>query len=118
MRSVTSEFTLAEIRGKESPTVGWQEQSSFYSDLIVWSRFIDLRPVSRDVLWATGDFRRRAKAEGRSLALPDAIHIATAVRSRCSYVISADRRLPVSPAMQQIASHSIDLKSIEMLLDA
>ena len=90
MQLVTSEFTLAEIRGKESPRVGWQDQSNFYLDLIVWSRFIDLRPVSRDILWATGDFRRQAKTRGRSLALPDAIHIATAVRSHCDHVISAD----------------------------
>ena len=60
-QAVTSELVLAEAMGKESPQVGWLQQSRFFSDLIVWNGFIDVVPVTRDILWATGELRRLAR---------------------------------------------------------
>jgi predicted nucleic acid-binding protein len=82
---VTSELTLAEVLPKANPI-----QRRNYLDLIVWSRIFDLRPVSRDVLIETADYRKSA---GNTTKLPDAIHVVTAVRSECRTVISSDSRL-------------------------
>ena len=118
MQTVASELVLGEVMGKESAKIGWARQSRFFLDLIVRGRFIDLWPVSRGVLWATGDLRRQAKSNGRSLRLPDAIHIATAKKAGCSHVPSADQRLPLSSSMQRLDPNELDLEQIEQLLDA
>ena len=117
-RAVTSEFVLAEVMGKESPTLGWALQSRFFLDLIVWGRVVDLMPVSRDILLATGDLRRTVMQSGRSLKLADAIHVATAVKARCAYVLSSDRRLIVPAPLKRLDPHAIDRSAIEKLLDA
>ena len=89
---VTSELTLAEVLGPSRGQTRPAPLTRLYLDLMVWSRFIDLRPVSRTVLYETVELRKYA-----TLKLPDAIHLATAILTDCSFFISRDQhfnRLP------------------------
>jgi len=81
---VTSELTLAEVLPRASNV-----QRRSYLDMIVWSRIFDLRPVSREILIETAQYRQMAGMP----KLPDAIHAVTAIRAGCRMVISADSRL-------------------------
>jgi predicted nucleic acid-binding protein len=81
---VTSELTLAEVLPKTSSA-----QRRNYLNMIVWSRIFDLRPVSRDILIETAEYREYAGMP----KLPDAIHVVTAIRAECRTVLSADLRL-------------------------
>ena len=81
---VTSELTLAEVLPKASSV-----QRRNYLNMIVWSRIFDLRPVSRDLLIETAEYREHAGMP----KLPDAIHVVTAIRAECRTVLSADLRL-------------------------
>ena len=81
---VTSELTLAEVLPRAN---GVQRRN--YLDLIVWSRIFDLRPVSRDILIETAEYRKVAGMP----KLPDAIHVVTAIRADCRTILSADSRL-------------------------
>jgi predicted nucleic acid-binding protein len=87
MTAVTSELTLAELIAPQQEKRGSpvSMKRRFYLDLIVWSGFVDLQPVSRAVLLETADLRQHA-----SLKLPDAIHVVTAIRSKCRYFLSND----------------------------
>ena len=57
--------------------------------MIVWSQIFELRPVSRDILIETAEYREHAGMP----KLPDAIHVVTAIRAGCRTVLSADLRL-------------------------
>jgi predicted nucleic acid-binding protein len=81
---VTSELTLAVVLPKAT-----QSQRRTYLDLVVHSRVFDLRPVTREILIETAEYR---KAAGKP-KLPDAIHIVTAIRSECRIILSSDLRL-------------------------
>jgi predicted nucleic acid-binding protein len=83
---VTSELTLAEVLPKTSNV-----QRRNYLNMIVWSRIFDLRPVSRDILIETAEYRKIAGMP----KLPDAIHVVTAIRAQCRTVLSADLGLKV-----------------------
>ncbi|MDB5576913.1 MAG: PilT protein-like protein [Bradyrhizobium sp.] len=97
---VTSELTLAEVLPKTSSV-----QRRTYLNMIVWSRIFDLRPVSRDILIETAEYREHAGMP----KLPDAIHVVTAIRAECRTVLSADLRLKlpvgysvISPAAENL----------------
>jgi predicted nucleic acid-binding protein len=97
--AATSELTLAEVLPKAKPST---RQS--YLSLIVWSRLLDLQPVTRAILIDTADYRRaatRALADGRHVmpSLPDAIHVVTAIQSRCRAILSADSGLKTPEGM-------------------
>jgi predicted nucleic acid-binding protein len=81
---VTSELTLAEVLPKTSSV-----RRRNYLNMIVWSRIFDLRPVSREILMETADYREHAGMP----KLPDAIDVVTAIRSECRTLLSADLRL-------------------------
>lgn len=81
---VTSELALAEVLPKTSSV-----RRRNYLNMIVWSRIFDLRPVSRDILIETAEYREHAGMP----KLPDAIHVVTAIRAECRTVLSADLRL-------------------------
>ena len=81
---VTGELTLAEVLPKASSV-----QRRNYLNMIVWSRIFDLRPVSRDILIETAQYREYAGMP----KLPDAIHVVTAIHAECRTVLSADSRL-------------------------
>jgi hypothetical protein len=74
---------------RDSPDAGL-----LYLDLLVWSGYIDLRPIDRDILIESARLRAHHKtAHNKKLKLPDAIHLVTAVRSRCRYFLSADKEI-------------------------
>ena len=77
---VTSELTLAEVLA--GPDVPHSPQiKRAYLDLIVWSKFLDLVPISRDVLYESADLRfAHRETYGKKLKLPDAIHLVTAIQ--------------------------------------
>jgi predicted nucleic acid-binding protein len=64
-----------------------------YMELIVWNPLVLLAPVSREILIDASDLRRQA---GHKLA--DAIHIATALRANCKFVVSRDRDMRKLPS--------------------
>jgi predicted nucleic acid-binding protein len=94
---ITSGLTLAEVL---APTKGRKRTPQLkraYLDLMVWSHFIDLQPISRGILYETVNLRAtRATAK---LKLPDAIHLATAIRGRCRFFVSGDKGIPVPRGM-------------------
>ena len=57
-----------------------------YLDLLLWSGFIALIPVSRDILIETAALR----AESR-FKLPDAVHLVSAIQAQCRFFVSSDR---------------------------
>ncbi len=116
-RAVTSESTLAEVFGKESDK-GWAVQERFFFDLILRGGFIDLVPVSREVLLETGTCRRDARQGGRKIALPDAVHVVTALRAQCQYLLSSDKRMAVSSPLRLIDPHALSCRALERMLDA
>lgn len=99
---VTSELTLAELlapaKGKGAKGAAVQIKRRFYLNLIAWNTFIDLQSTTRDIWIETADLRRNV-----TLKLPDAVHIVTAIRARCSYFMSDDRgiKLPRGLALVQ-----------------
>lgn len=93
--AVTSEITFAETLAppKRADALPLHIKRRAYLDLLLWSGFIALIPVSRDILIETADLRAAAR-----LKLPDAIHLVSAVRGKCRYLVSADsdfHKLPV-----------------------
>lgn len=89
--AVISELTLAELLPPKwtnggRPVAPSTAERRFYLNLIVWSGFFDLRPVSRTILIETADVRKHARVK-----LSDAIHIVTAMKARCAYFMSGDR---------------------------
>ena len=107
--AITSELTFAETLAhpKRADALPLHIKRRVYLDLLLWSGFIALIPVSRDILIETADLRTIVR-----IKLPDAIHLVSAVRGKCRYLVSADRdfdRLPngmtrVEPDEQGIAS--------------
>lgn len=92
--AVTSEITFAEVLAppKRADALPLQIKRRAYLDLLLWSGFIELVPVSRSILMETADVRTVSP-----LKLPDAIHLVSAIQHRCGYFVSADRdfnRLP------------------------
>jgi len=97
--AITSELTLAEVLAPpdRKDALPLHVKRRLYLDLLVWSRFIDLKPVSRDVLYETADLRNVAK-----MKLPDAIHLVTAIQNKCRYFVSKDRRLKIPRGMKLV----------------
>jgi hypothetical protein len=78
---------------------------------MVWSRFIELVLVSRDLLIETADLRQVSRHK-----LPDAVHVVTAVHSRCTYFLSNvvdGKRVP-----NQMQWLRPDVQGIATLLEA
>jgi predicted nucleic acid-binding protein len=91
---ITSEITFAETLAppRRSDSLPLHIKRRAYLDLLLWSGFITLIPVTRDVLIETADLRMVAR-----MKLPDAIHLVSAIRSKCRYLVSSDSdfdRLP------------------------
>ena len=101
--AVTSELTLAEVlAGSNVPRSPLVRRA--YLDLIVWSKFLDLVPISRAILYESADLRfAHRDAHGRKLKLPDAIHLVTAIQRQCQYFVSADQGIRPPLNMKRIA---------------
>lgn len=85
----TSEMTLAELLVRP-----YRERNDdllrLYESWIVSGSTLGISSVDRAVLWGAAAIR----ATYRSVKLPDAIHLSTAIRMECSHVLTADRRIP------------------------
>jgi predicted nucleic acid-binding protein len=101
--AVTSELTLAEVMAGARDV-----DRRSYLDLIIWSRIFDLRPVSRDILLETADYR---KAAGMP-KLPDAIHAVTAIHAGCRTILSRDRRLRLPEGYAVVAPEPASLAAL------
>ena len=93
--AVTSEITFAEVLAPSRRTDALRPSMKrrAYLDLLLWSKFIGLIPVSRSILIETADLRVVAP-----LKLPDAIHLTSAVQIGCRFFVSADtdfNKLPI-----------------------
>jgi predicted nucleic acid-binding protein len=117
--AVTSELTLAEV-------LVWPEKNNdtrlkrIYLDLLVFSRTITLRPVSRDILIDSAKYRAIAHPlkpgpeEDKRNFLPDAIHVVTAHFAKCRRFIASDARIRLPEGMMRVEP---DRKGVEMLLE-
>ena len=111
--AVTSELTLAEVLPKApSP-----QHRRTYLDLMVWSGIFDLRPITRDILIETADYRKISTVtlpDGRETMpkLPDAIHVVTAIRSGCKRLLSADSRMKLPAELTLIEATSIGIAAL------
>jgi predicted nucleic acid-binding protein len=113
---VTSELTLAEVlAGSEVPHSPPIKRA--YLDLIVWSKFLDLVPISRDVLYESADLRfAHRESHGKKLKLPDAIHLVTAIRRKCQFFVSADQGIRPPVEMKKVAPDANGLGEILRVL--
>ncbi|WP_083656829.1 type II toxin-antitoxin system VapC family toxin [Mongoliimonas terrestris] len=107
--AVTSEITLAEV------LVGALKQgddglAAIYRQILMDDDAFTVWPVDRTVLELSADLRVRHA----SLKLPDAIHLATAVRTVCTHVATADDRLPVAGELDRLA---LEDRAIAIYLD-
>lgn len=99
--AVTSELTLAEVLPKK------RIPDRQFFDLLIWSRIFDLRPVTREILVETANYRRdtgRRLPDGHFAMpkLPDAIHVVTAIRNDCKFFLSSDGRLKLPDTMKLV----------------
>jgi predicted nucleic acid-binding protein len=99
---VTSELTLAEVlAGPELPHSPLVRRT--YLELIVFSKFLDLVPISRESLCESADLRfAHRETHGKKLKLADAIHLVTAIRSKCRYFVSADKGINPPLGMKRV----------------
>ena len=84
----TSELTLAELLPK--PYAERRDDLiDQYDNWILPSGWLNVGPVSRDVLWYAAVLR----SQHRSIKLPDAIHVSTAFGFECTHLLTADTDL-------------------------
>jgi predicted nucleic acid-binding protein len=85
--AATSEITFAETLApaQRKDAMPLHLKRRVYLNLLLWSGFVTLIPVSRDVLIETADLRGVKR-----MKLPDAIHLVSAMRSRCRFLVSSD----------------------------
>jgi predicted nucleic acid-binding protein len=85
----TSELSLAELLVQP-----YRDENDgliqLYDNWINSGAWLEVRPVDRGVLWYAAVVRQQY----RSVKLPDAIHISTAIGLDCTHFMSGDRRLP------------------------
>jgi predicted nucleic acid-binding protein len=95
--AVTSELTLAEVLVKplEHGRAALAEQ---FMTVVSRSR-LELHPVSRAILIRSAEIR--AAYGGR---LADTVHLATAMETSCSAVVSEDMRMRVPPALLRLSA--------------
>jgi predicted nucleic acid-binding protein len=111
--AATSEITFAEVLAppKRSDALPLHMKRRAYLDLLLWSGFIALIPVSRDILIETAALR----VMGR-LKLPDAVHLVSATHAGCRFFVSADRDFDKIPeGMERV---NCDHDGLPRLLEA
>jgi predicted nucleic acid-binding protein len=107
---VTSELTLAELLAQKNSARPIHIMRRFYLDLIVWNRFIDLYPTTRDVWLETAELRQHTQ-----LKLPDAVHVVTAIQTGCTHFMSADRDIKLPQGMTPVWP---DSEGVATIMDA
>ena len=96
-QAVTSELTLSEVLAPSGGRKRLPHIRRLYLNLLVLGRFIELRPISRDVLFETA--KLRATKATSQMKLLDAIHLATAVLAGCRFFMTRDRKIRVPQGM-------------------
>lgn len=111
--ALTSELTLAELLAPtaRNGALGLEIKKPLYLDLIVDGSFIDVHPVSREILIETAQLR-----VGFPQKLADAIHIATAISAGCRFLMSHDRDGKRSPPALTHLYPSVD--GVRIVLEA
>ncbi|HML13318.1 MAG TPA: PIN domain-containing protein [Xanthobacteraceae bacterium] len=109
----TSEISLAEVLAPSKRRGAWplRAKRRVYLDLLVFSGAVQLVPVTREILIRTADLRQIA-----AMKLPDAIHLESAIRSGCRFLVTGDtnfKKLP--PNVKKITP---DEDGIRNLLEA
>lgn len=96
--AATSEITFAEVLApsRQADALPLHTKRRTYLDLLLWSGFVTLVPVTRDILIETASLRQLGR-----LKLPDAIHLASAIQVRCRFFVSADRDFDKVPGDMQ-----------------
>lgn len=105
--AVTSEITLAEVLVKPIE-LGEVSLMTAYEEMITSDGPFEVIPVRRDIL--VGASRLRAKR--RSIRLPDAVHLATALACACSHVVSDDQRLHSIEGVKTLSVNPFTLDDI------
>jgi predicted nucleic acid-binding protein len=95
--AATSEMSLAEVLVKPLEQ-GDEALAEAYESMIVSGEGFEVLQVRRDILLEAA----RTRAGRSAIKLPDAIHIATARAASCDYVVSDDRRMPVTKGIKVI----------------
>jgi len=101
---VTSELTLAELLVR--PMLEQDDDLvQHYKEVIAPGEGFEVVAVRRDILIEAAILR----TVGRSLKLPDAVHVASARLSHCVAIVSDDRRLPFAPGINlvQLGPHAL-----------
>ena len=109
-QAVTSELTLAEVLAPSAGRKRSPHIRRLYLNLLVWGRVIDLRPISRAVLYETTKLRA-TKANSR-MKLLDAIHLATAVLAGCRIFVTRDRKIRVPQGMVVVEPNGGSVKKV------
>jgi predicted nucleic acid-binding protein len=109
--ATTSELTFAETLAppQRMGALPLHVKRRVYLDLLLLSGFVTLVPVTRDILIETADLRSVSR-----MKLPDAIHMVSAVRAACRYLVSRDRDFQKLPADMTLVKSDAD--GIEQLL--
>lgn len=109
--AVTSEITFAEVLApsRRADALSPAIKRRVYLDLLLWSKFIGLIPVSRSILIETANLRVAAP-----LKLPDAVHLTSAIQSGCRFFVSTDKDFSRLPAgMERV---NFDEESLSRLI--
>ncbi|MCW4115984.1 type II toxin-antitoxin system VapC family toxin [Aurantimonas sp. MSK8Z-1] len=98
----TSELTLAEALAKP---VELEDAAlvAIYEQTIVSGPLLRVVPVDRTILRRSATMRAKLKNK-----LADAIHIATAVETGCSHLLSEDRRLQLPETVVRLRALDLD----------
>lgn len=87
LTGITSELTLAELLVKPCRDRDLAQQSRYKKAIANRKNFF-IMPVLRDLLIDAADVRAKTQ-----LKLPDAIHVATALRTNCTTLLTNDRQI-------------------------
>jgi predicted nucleic acid-binding protein len=106
----TSEVTNGEVLAPPTRegTLPLHMKQRVYMNLLVWSGVFDLVPISREILIETARLRQVAP-----LKLPDAIHLVTAIRRGCRYIVTRDghfKNLPLG--MRRVGPTFADIDAL------
>ena len=103
--AATSEITFAEVLAppRRPDALPLHMKRRAYLDLLLWSGFVALVPVSRDMFIETAELRAVGK-----LKLPDAVHLVSAIHARCRFFVSANRDFDKMPDGMERVSCSDD----------
>ena len=109
--AVTSELTLAEVLPKR------KIPDRNFLDLLIWSKVFDLRPVTREILVETADYRRTVSMrlpDGRMAMpkLPDSIHVVTAHQAGCRSFLSSDLRIKLPNTMRLVQANKAGIEAL------